>query len=47
MAHAVADKVEAAYQRSDLLEKRRALMGDWSAYCAISIKGAYASDGPR
>ena len=31
MAHAVADKVEAAYQRSDLLEKRRALMEDWGS----------------
>jgi integrase len=33
LAHAVADKVEAAYRRGDLFEKRRALMEDWAAYC--------------
>ncbi|MBB5051547.1 MAG: site-specific integrase [Afipia sp.] len=32
--HAVADKVEAAYRRGDLLEKRRRLMRDWMNYCA-------------
>ena len=34
LAHAVADKTEAAYRRGDLLEKRRALMADWAVYCA-------------
>lgn len=34
LAHAVRDKTEAAYRRSDALEKRRALMADWAAYCA-------------
>lgn len=33
LAHTIGDKVEAAYRRGDLMEKRRALMGDWSAYC--------------
>jgi integrase len=33
LAHVNADKVEAAYQRSDLFERRRALMEDWGAYC--------------
>lgn len=33
LAHKLADKVEAAYQRGDLLEKRRALMADWAYYC--------------
>jgi integrase len=32
--HVVADKVEAAYRRGDLFEKRRQLMSDWAAYCA-------------
>ena len=32
LAHAVADAVEAAYARSDLLERRRALMAEWAAY---------------
>lgn len=33
LAHAVGDKVEQAYRRSDLFEKRRALMNAWSAFC--------------
>ncbi|MEW6389604.1 MAG: integrase arm-type DNA-binding domain-containing protein [Pseudomonadota bacterium] len=33
LAHAIGGKVEAAYRRGDLLEKRRELMRDWSAYC--------------
>ena len=32
LAHVVRDKVEAAYARSDLFERRRRLMDDWSAY---------------
>jgi integrase len=32
LAHALTDKVEAAYQRGDLLERRRRLMADWSAF---------------
>ena len=32
LAHAVADAVEAAYARSDLLERRRALMDAWAMY---------------
>jgi integrase len=31
--HGVADKVEAAYRRGDLFEKRRALMTAWEAFC--------------
>ena len=34
LAHAVGDKVEAAYRRGDLFEKRRRLMDAWAAYCA-------------
>jgi integrase len=33
LAHAVGDKVEAAYRRGDLFEKRRELMDAWAAYC--------------
>jgi integrase len=33
LAHTVSDKVEAAYRRGDMFEKRRALMADWAAYC--------------
>ena len=34
LAHTLRDKVEAAYQRSDLLERRRPLMVDWARFCA-------------
>ena len=34
LAHTVGDKVEAAYRRGDLLEKRALMMSDWAAYCA-------------
>lgn len=34
LAHVIADKTEAAYRRMDALEKRRALMTDWAAYCS-------------
>jgi integrase len=33
LAHVVGDKVEAAYRRGDLFEKRRKLMGAWASYC--------------
>jgi integrase len=33
LAHAIGDKVEAAYRRGDLFEKRRQLMLDWAKYC--------------
>lgn len=34
LAHTIGDKVEAAYRRGDLFEKRSALMSDWSEFCA-------------
>lgn len=34
LAHTIANKVEAAYRRGDLFEKRRRLMADWARYCA-------------
>jgi integrase len=33
LAHVVGDKTEKAYQRGDLLERRRKLMNAWSAFC--------------
>jgi integrase len=33
LAHTVANKVEAVYRRSDLFEKRRALMQQWGSFC--------------
>jgi integrase len=34
MGHQVGTKVERAYRRTDLLEKRRELMNAWANYCA-------------
>lgn len=33
LAHTVSDKVEAAYRRGDLFEKRRRMMAEWARYC--------------
>jgi len=33
LAHVLEDKTEAAYQRGDILEKRRRLMGAWAEFC--------------
>jgi integrase len=33
LAHAIGDKVEAAYRRGELFEKRRRLMNEWAKYC--------------
>ena len=33
LAHAVGSQVQRAYQRSDLLEQRRALMAQWAGFC--------------
>ena len=41
LAHQLPDKVEAAYLRSDLLDKRRALMQDWARFCL----GAHSDGG--
>jgi integrase len=37
LAHAVADKVEAAYRRGDLFLKRRRLMDAWADYCGKAV----------
>ncbi len=37
LAHAVSNKVEAAYRRTDLLEKRRALMRQWADFCTGKV----------
>lgn len=33
LAHTISNKVEAAYRRGDMVEKRRSMMDDWSRYC--------------
>ena len=34
LAHSIGDKVEKAYRRGELFEKRRRLMNEWARYCA-------------
>ena len=38
LAHVLTDKTEAAYQRGDLLEKRRDMMTAWATYCTSEEK---------
>ena len=40
LAHTLGSKVEAAYARADLLEKRRSLMAAWGAFCSTPLKRA-------
>lgn len=46
LAHRLPDKTEAAYQRGDLIEKRRRLMQDWADFCdrlpaeVVPLRGA-------
>jgi integrase len=42
LAHTVKNKVEAAYRRSDLFDRRRALMDDWAKYLALAATTARA-----
>jgi integrase len=42
IAHAVGDKVEAAYRRGDMLAKRHRLMADWEAFCNGQRKSSRA-----
>lgn len=42
LAHAIENKVERAYRRGDLFDKRRRLMDDWAAFC--SSDGAAAGN---
>jgi integrase len=39
LAHVVENKVEAAYRRGDLFDKRRKLMDAWATYCATPKVG--------
>jgi integrase len=44
LAHTISNKVEAAYRRGDLFERRRRLMSDWATYCGGGVVSA-DSDG--
>lgn len=45
LAHTVSNKVEAAYRRTDFLDKRRLLMRDWGAFCKGSRPPAEEAEG--
>ena len=54
LAHVIANSVEAAYRRSDLLEQRRSVMAEWSNFITHmlarrlgALDGAEASQGAR
>jgi integrase len=38
LAHTIGNKVEAAYRRGDLFEKRRRLMDEWAKYCGRPLE---------
>ena len=40
LAHAIGNKVEAAYRRGNLLEKRKALMEAWGRHCCSKNESA-------
>lgn len=40
LAHAIGDKVEAAYRRGELMEKRRRMMNDWAKFCETPVSKA-------
>lgn len=44
LAHTISDKVEAAYRRGDLLEKRRQMMQDWTWFCGGYSSGRSGSE---
>ena len=46
LAHVVRNRVEAAYARSDLFERRRRLMDDWACYLDGGSRGPYRSVDP-
>ena len=39
LAHAITNKVEAAYRRGDLFERRRRIMTDWAKFCGARKAG--------
>ena len=39
LAHTVRNKVERAYRRTDLFDKRRDLMDQWARFCTSACEG--------
>jgi hypothetical protein len=38
LAHAIPNKVESAYRRGDLFEKRQRLMAEWARYALSPVR---------
>lgn len=47
MAHVIGGKVEQAYRRGDLFDKRRKLMDSWAAYFATLKAGKVVAFGRK
>ncbi len=47
LAHVIENKVEAAYRRGDLFEKRRLLMADWGKFCAQGKRSENSQSAPN
>jgi integrase len=47
LAHVVKDRVQRAYDRSKLVEKRRPLMADWGAFCTALCVTVANTDEPQ
>jgi integrase len=39
LAHTISDRVEAAYRRGDLFDKRGRMMADWAEFCSTPAPG--------
>jgi len=46
LAHTIADKVQAAYQRGDLFEKRQRLMTAWATFCTTPVQEPQSNVAP-
>ncbi|MDR1076416.1 MAG: integrase arm-type DNA-binding domain-containing protein [Xanthomonadaceae bacterium] len=46
LAHKIRNRVEAAYRRGALIEKRRELMAEWAAYC-LGLRDVHAAPSPN
>lgn len=47
LAHAVESKVEGAYRRADMLERRRAMMEAWAAHCLNEVLRTAGKPAPQ
>jgi integrase len=43
LAHVIGDKVEQAYRRGDMFEKRRRLMQQWATFCTAALTRSEAN----